>query len=234
MRRALFLSRVGILVALMFGTVCACSVRFNWPRHEVTVEGVFAMPEHPDSVDAHITLSSIELLECRDEDDFVRPPGFGLAQRLLLGTAHAHGPTTPTRIGSTRVVLLSDDDARSIALGTWAPNPGSYCSIKITWSAADEDAEGASVDAHAMLGKTLLVTADGERVLANTSASADAEIMLDEPLVFGDQEDIKLRVTLVHLADASSVERDDLDEEARGRMILDNLRQNIAAEVRYE
>ena len=154
--------------------------------------------------------------------------------RLLLGTAHAHGPTTPTRIGSTRVVLLSDDDARPIALGTWAPNPGSYCSIKITWSAADEDAEGASVDAHAMLGKTLLVTADGERVLANTSASADAEIMLDEPLVFGDQEDIKLRVTLVHLADASSVERDDLDEEARGRMILDNLRQNIAAEVRYE
>ena len=48
------------------------------------------------------------------------------------------------------------------------------------------------------------------------------------------EEDIKLRVTLTHLADASSVEREDLDEEARGRLILDNLRQSIAAEVSYE
>lgn len=234
MRRALVSLRVGIFAALILAVTSACSVRFNWPRHEVTVRGVFAMPEHPAGVDAHITLSSIELLECRDEDELVRPPGFDFAQRAILGTAHAHGPTTPTRIGSTRVVLLSDDASRPVTLGTWAPNPGSYCSIRITWSAADEDAEGVAVDAHQMLGKTLLVTADGKGVLANTSASADAEIKLSEPLVFGDEEDIKLHVTLTHLADASSVEREDLDEEARGRLILDNLRQSIAAEVSYE
>ena len=70
-----------------------------------------------------------------------------------------------------------------------------------------------------------------DQILANTSASADAEITLSEPLVFGDEDDMSLRVTLSHMADSAEAMRPDLDEEGRGRLLLDALRQRVTVEV---
>lgn len=222
--------RVVGIAALFLLTACACSVRFHWPRHSVEVYGAFGMGGEVEGVDAHLTLSSIELIECRDEDEIVRPPGFGVARNLLIPEAAAHGPTTPTRIGATRVVLLPDHETHRVLLGEWTPNPGSYCSVRVVWSAADEDAEGLA-QRQQMLGKTLMVTSDKDQILADTSASADAEITLSEPLVFGDEDDMSLRVTLSHMADSAEAMRPDLDEEGRGRLLLDALRQRVTVEV---
>ena len=42
---------------------------------------------------------------------------------------------------------------------------------------------------------------------------------------------MSLRVTLSHMADSAEAMRPDLDEEGRGRLLLDALRQRVTVEV---
>lgn len=163
---------VGRAVAL--AGVCAlapwaCSIRIDWPRHEVRVEaiegGMIAdMPARAgDDVEvrvvrAYLVVSAITLTAC---DAAPTLPWQTLARGFALSSAHAHGPTTPTRLGQQRVLALHRD-AHRVTLGLMEPPPGDYCAMTLNVAAADADAPGLPDD-RAPAGASLWVQGQWRR-----------------------------------------------------------------------
>lgn len=231
-------------VTIGLALICApaCSVRMNWPEHQLTValeldaaQGqMMFVDATPLQVEhAYLVYDSVELLTC---EELERPslPGFGWRE-VLTSAAWAHGPTTPTRIGETRVVSLTDRER--VELGSFAPPPGEYCGVRVVIRAADDDAVGREDAAVDMLGQSAwlrAVDASGEEVfVARTSSSTDVLLEFEEPWSFGQREDIEAEVVFTQRLPARmSAEHRELEEDARGKAWLVQAREELTMEVR--
>ena len=222
---------LGVLV--WAGLSAACSIRFNWPRHQLTVS---TRVESEGFERAYLVHDAVELLTCQQLDEPMLPPGFDTAWLdWSSATAHAHGPTTPTRIGDTRVVELAPEP-RATELGVFRPPPGEYCAVRLSWSAADEDAIGRPEASVEMLGRSLWVRATPEghahSLEAWTGASFDVTLEFDEPLQLGDDEDVIAELVLRYRlkGSAQGLDRDE-EPEARARTLWLELRDRVSVEV---
>jgi hypothetical protein len=154
-----------------------------------------------------------------------------------LREARAHVVGSPTVLGIPAVESLLADAGTQMKLGELHPPPGSYCKVKQTILAADDDALGLPSDG-SMVGMSLLV--EGTYVVASGSpqgfrftstASFDVETTIDETSLAVDG---KHRATLA-LVKASDRWFDGVDfggdEHDATTRILENLRASISARV---
>ncbi|QDG53079.1 hypothetical protein FIV42_20720 [Persicimonas caeni] len=187
MRRVVrvFLATV-VLAGVSAVALGACSWRIDWPEHRLDVfitheseterAGQGEQVEQGASADAvivndlgfevrvdaaYLVTDTVTLLACDEVDDPRDLPGFSLRTltRALLPSAHAHGPTTPTRLGTPHVEALVGASSRSShpwRIGEFLPPPGDYCAVRLDVRAADDDAIGLPADVD-MVGRTLYV-----------------------------------------------------------------------------
>ena len=160
-------------VVALLGTLApwACSIRIDWPRHEVRVEAIEGGMSQPMQarvgdvevrVDrAYLVVSAVTLTEC---DAAPRLPWQSLAALTTptIPSARAHGPTTPTRLGQQHVLALHQT-SRRVTLGLMEPPPGDYCAIVLDIAAADDDAPGLPKD-RAHVGSSLWIEGAWRRV----------------------------------------------------------------------
>ncbi len=217
----------GIFAACMLG---ACSIRFQWPRHEVEVHAEVVRPPE-DFAQVYIVHDSVELLTCAALDEDRRDlPGFGLWELwegwTLMPRAYAHGPTTPTRIGDTRVVALHQPEYVP-TLGVFKPPPDQYCAVIVRWRAADTDALDAPEEP-TMVGRSLWAQPT-DASPRSTSIASDQTLRFEEPWVFGDEEDQRAILTLTYDVADLSQNTDGLSEDDAARQMLTNLRMSVTA-----
>lgn len=118
------------------------------PKQWTTTEGVEIRLTAGWLVPSRADLS----LDC-DQPGFVR---WDWPSWMGLGRAHAHIPTSPTRLGTPTVVDLLRADDVPLALGLISPLPQTYCGSDWGIFAADEDAVGLQ-DAPQLLGLSVLL-----------------------------------------------------------------------------
>lgn len=116
---------------------------------------------------ALVTVSSVEVLPCPGS---ARRWWQGLG---LVGSAWAHGATTPRRLGVPTVLDLTRPEGHEVALGRLLPPMGHYCQARVVFAPTDADGAAAS-GFPSMTGLTLelegqLDTADGGVAVAVSS-----------------------------------------------------------------
>ena len=99
---------------------------------------------------ALIVFGEIELLRC---DNFVRT----LWKLFGPGTAMAHTPIAPTRLGVPFIIDLMESTGTPIFAGTLRPPPGRYCGVRAVGTPASQDSAGFSERTREMLDTTLLI-----------------------------------------------------------------------------
>lgn len=170
----------------------------------------------------YLSYQSVELSPCA---------GAAWRRSGWIREAHAHGETSPTRLGLARIESLLTPPGMTDSLGELAPPPGRYCSVILGLHAADEDASGLPED-KAVLGKSVLVEGfytppggDAEvAFVGSTSASASVTSAIGSlDLSEGGTHEAAITITaaLEHLLDG--VELNASTEEQIGRGILNNL-----------
>lgn len=231
--------RASLICLLSTQALLACSIRWNWPRHAIDVVATAQVRasepimlevmtgELVEVKEAKIVLSAVEFLTC---DEYERPnlPGFSL-RRLLLGEAHAHGPTTPTRIGTPHAIDLLDG-AHSLQIGQFQPPPGEYCALRLHFGQGDDDVLGLA-DPAELEGTSLRIRAHG--VELETGAAFDTTHIFESPWVFGDESDQQASLTIaLNTHDTFAVmPMLEEDPERRARMALMQAAQTITVEV---
>lgn len=217
-----------------------CALRMSWPKHEVKV---IASVAHPEALaQASITqltmvYDAVELITCAALEDGPTIPGFTAS--ALISTAHAHGPSTPTRQG-VPFVLDWVSAAAPAALATFEPPPGDYCALRLDLGPADEDAvliNGGDERGGSMMGKTLRADrAQGAQGWhrAATGARADVTFYFEQPWRFPDDQDLHATLTLeldlAALLSHQSQPQAAQDEEQAGRLLLQGVRQSLNLE----
>jgi hypothetical protein len=230
----------GVVKALTVCAAAACSVSDYQPGIEVGFQlqsaeaGLAAVDIGGRSVSIErgfLTTVSLGLEPC----DAAAHAGRSRLGAVLLGTAHAHTPTTPTRLGVPIVQDLRSGDPSSP--GLIRPPPGRYCAVRWAVGPADDDALGLA-GAPGMAGMTARVegTFEGgvagarQAFAASTSARAGGTIpvALDLAAPRGAPWTIRLSQRLPSLLQGL-VEAADV--EAAGRKLLDNIPAALAVEV---
>lgn len=102
---------------------------------------------------AYLSTGSVEILACGVRTSW---------RDIFIRDAHAHTTGSPTTLGIPAVESLLAPSGHLLAVGALRPPSGSYCRIRQTITAADEDAVGLSADVP-MVGKSLLVEGMYER-----------------------------------------------------------------------
>jgi hypothetical protein len=124
---------------------CACS-DYTTPGLEVEVtvrpagEALHLRNDLGYSIEltrGYLVTSAVELVEC-PRLGALRQVGARMAG-WMIGTARAHGLTSPTRLGAPLVEPLVGQTA---SLGTLRPPPDRYCQLRVTLAPADGDARG--------------------------------------------------------------------------------------------
>lgn len=222
-----------IMISTLWVFVGGCALRMSWPKHEVKV---IATAIHPEAIEAAtitqlITVyDAVELLSCASLEETPAIPGFTTFN--LISSAHAHGPSTPTRQGVPIVIDWAKAGSPA-ELARFEPPPGDYCAIRLDLGPADADALGAP--SASMTGKTLLAERSQPSqgwLRAATSARADVVFYFEQPWRFPDDQDLRATLTLeldlsVLLSGEPPVEQ---GEEAAGRALLQGVRQSISLE----
>lgn len=226
-----------MMLATLWALIGGCALRMSWPKHEVKV---IARALHPEALmQASITqlttvYDAVELISCATLEDGPIIPG--LTAFDLLSTAHAHGPSTPTRQGVPFVISWVSAGS-STTLATFEPPPGDYCALRLDLGPADEDAiiVADGERGESMMGKTL--RADRARghqgwQRAATSARADVTFYFEQPWRFPDDQDLHATLTLeLDLAILLSSQPQTQDnEEQAGRRLLQGVRQSLSLE----
>jgi hypothetical protein len=237
-------------IAWAIGVVTSCAIRLNWPRHELEVAivpaGAMATSDAPGRVKwmdangrsavsierAWITYDRAEIISCAD---YERPtlPGFGWRE-LLIPSAHAHGPTTPTRLGQQHVVDLFAGD--SIAWGRLAPYPETYCAIRVGVAAAKQGAAQLWA-APQMLGKSMRVQGtrhhpDGTTTPfeLSSAASFDVTLIFERPRDFDTEEAIVAPILIEQRLEAWFI-NDEATETEQARDMLMRTRDGLQITV---
>ena len=217
------------MISTLWVFVGGCALRMSWPKHEVKV---IATAIHPEAIEAatitqlSTVYDAVELLSCASLEEAPTIPGFTVFN--LISSAHAHGPSTPTRQGSPMVIDWAKADA-PVELARFEPPPGDYCAIRLDLGPADADALGAP--SASMTGKTLRAERGQPSQRAATSARADVVFYFEQPWSFPDDQDLHASVTLeLDLSALLSGESLGQDEEQAGRALLQGVRQSISLE----
>jgi hypothetical protein len=126
-----------------------------------------------DLTRGYLVTSSVELVEC---------PRLA---RWLIGTAEAHLPASPTRLGAPMVESLVGE---AETLGTLRPPPDRYCQLRVSLAPADADARGLP-DEVRFVGRTLY--------LAGSYRSPGSEV--DRPLAALTSESVEVLVPVPDL-----------------------------------
>lgn len=171
----------------------------------------------------YLSSQSIDLVAC---------PGASAPRRRFswIREAHAHGGSTPTRLGFGRVESLLAAPGAPFNAGALAPPPGRYCELSLGLRAADEDAEGLPAEL-SVVGETIhlegLYTppSGGAEVAFEgvTTASATAKATISLEL---SEEGTKRATLALELATErwfDGVELATLSREQIGRAVLQNL-----------
>lgn len=187
---------------------------------------------------AFVTFSAVELERCT-------PPSVwrGL-KSALYSEAHAHTPSTPTRLGDPTVVDLLEARSAPVRLGTLGPPPADYCIAKVTAGPADGHASGLP-DLAQLLGSsvyfegTFVGTGQAEaqsftlRAEGSTSARPTFERgAVARPLsLTGQSTRADVLLSLPFLRWFDGVDLEGSPAEAQATQVLDQLTGSLAATV---
>lgn len=232
-------------------TWMGCSLRLQWPEHQVTVrletsgiaEDASLVTDSGDEVRPErlaVTIWSIELERCN-----ASPPGLPTAnvfdivrEATSMSTAYAHAERAPNRIWRSRVVLLNHESDQTLVMGKMTPPPGDYCRIRVLLQAADDDSLQLE-DAPSMMGVSASAagvwrsSGDAEFGEFDWTSSRTVERIfnLDQPLELGEEDAVDTQITVrIHALDwFDAVDLDDGRDAAVSRF-LGNVRQSISLE----
>jgi hypothetical protein len=198
---------------------------------------------------AHLVVSAIEAHLCEaqtsldgTEEGWLRP-----LERLIVGTAHAHVPSSATRLGTPFVEdLFAPGRARIV--GEIAPPLGRYCRLYAIVSPADDDVLNlGELEPDEIEGNTLLLRgrwrpeADAPWRAFESASSARAAVELravdpntgQHPLVLGDpaQTQMILLDKTVSPALFDGIEGADLDGSTAADEVLSRLQDELHIRV---
>jgi hypothetical protein len=169
---------------------------------------------------ALVTLSSVELLPC--------PSATGQLLRWLspIGSAWAHGVTTPRRLGVPNVIDLRAEQGRLVTLGQLLPPAGRYCQARVTFGPIDADGavasgfpemKGSSMD---LVGEIRTsVTASSVPIALRSQAVVGVEVDLHErSFVGGASEDLTFELPLAGVFEGVDTASNDAAGEVLARV----------------
>jgi hypothetical protein len=232
--------RDALLPALMACTAVACSVGDYRPGIEVTFQLQTSGARPPAAATSggvtrlergFLTTVSLGLESC---DATARAAGRGLGA-LLMGTAHAHTPTTPTMLGVPIVQDLRAGGQSSP--GVIRPPPGRYCAVRWAVGPADDDALGLAA-APDMAGLTARLEGTfegasgvGQAFSASTRARASGSIPI-EPWDLGPPRETPWTIRVSHQLPSLLEGLDQaVGAEAAAGKLLDNRAAALTVEV---
>ncbi len=202
--------------------------------HEVTFTTDLGVVVHLTT--AYLSSESAELLPCASAGASLSTT---LKTLFAIPSAYAHSTGSPTRLGTPVVEDLLRTTGSS-PLGTMAPPPAKYCTLRYSVGAADDDAVGLPTDG-SMMGKSLHL--EGDYALTAGSASApltvDSTEAFDRDLTF---DALDLSAAGAHIATIAvdkAMEHwfDGIDfttttDDARSRAVLSHVRDSLTVSRR--
>jgi hypothetical protein len=177
---------------------------------------------------AYLVSSSVEIFAC---------PTLGRRlSRWAVGSAEAHAPGSPTRLGTALVEPLTGGAPAAIPLGAIRPPPDRYCRVVYTASAADPDAVGLPADLE-VAGKTVYLAgtfqrgpADPRPFTVSSSAPFTVEATLGDADLFAarPQATLAVRKQADHWFDGVDFETH--PPRVMAIEVLENIRRSIRLE----
>lgn len=184
----------------------------------------------------YLHIGAVELVEC---------PHHSLKRlwKQLWSTpkAYAHGNTTPVKISSPFIDNFTHAPDTSLELGTFLPPPGSYCSVKVLFEAADSHADALPDDID-MIGRTFYFEGSWKQqggsldtpFTWDSSIEQSVTIELDEPILV-DEEQAHRSGQLLLSTDAlkwlDATEFDALSEPAQATSLLQHIGSTTLAHI---
>lgn len=193
--------------------------------------------------EAYLVVSAVEVHFCDEDlaDGGDRSGRRGAIRRLLLPEAHAHVPSSATRLGIPFVEALHDEQGAKI-IGEISPPEGSFCKVATVISPADDDIldlPGITVDD--IEGKSLLVRGrrrddDGDWQAFSSTSSVRRVVDIeavdpktgDHPLVLDGPDDRRMLVVDKTISPElfEGLSSDRLEEEAAD-VVVDRLAEKL-------
>lgn len=204
----------GVLLAACLMVSGACSVRLDWPEHEVEVyqrvEGAAGV------AGAVIVVDQVELMACE-------PSVAARLGELLVPSAAAHGEAGPTLLAPHMAMRLGESAAY---IGRLTPPPGRWCGARVLLRAGGDGLIGE--EAGAMRGASMAVDLEGGELL-RTGAAAERQVSV--ALELDDAEAARGRLVLVWsmagVAEAAAGAGD--DPAGRARAALGAMMEGVSA-----
>jgi hypothetical protein len=171
----------------------------------------------------YLVTSSVELVGCPRLSRWLAP----------IGTAQAHLPATPTRLGAPVVEPLGGDGA---ALGTMRPPPDRYCHLRVSLTPADADARGLPAELR-FVGRTVYLAGAyrgpgdvADRALALISSEAvSAEVPVPDLVLDGESpRRRRLELSRDPTRWFDGIALDSTPAPAVARRLLDNIGASLA------
>ncbi|MFN3197114.1 MAG: hypothetical protein ACE366_01680 [Bradymonadia bacterium] len=218
------------------GLLASCLTQRDGITVDVSLQHQSARITHPQGSleisNLGLTIWSTALVRCTPEETS------GGALRWLIGTAHAHSASDPTRSGVPVVSDVAHLPETGAALAMLSPPPGRWCTLEVTLAPADADAVGLDDHTH-MEGRTFdldgtLRTSADESISVRVLGAAQSTISLPlGPLELSDATDhVHIAVGLDLEAWLAEVDLLDDDAAARSRQLFTGLSNHIQLEVR--
>ena len=166
------------------------------------------------------TSVAVELVPC--------PTAARRLSSLLVGTAHAHGTATPTRLAVPTVEWASSTD--DVVLGTLHPPAERYCELRYTVGAADADAVGIAqapeMVHHSVLARGFDLSGDAP-VPFEIAGQLAFEVLAPLDIDVSHGERITVRIDRERARWFSGIDLAALDAADRARQFAENLRGSV-------
>jgi hypothetical protein len=170
------------------------------------------------------TSVAVELLPC--------PSAARWLSEALVGTAHAHGTSTPTRLAVPTIESASARD--DVVLGALHPPAQRYCEVRYSVGAADADAVGIAdapeMERHSLLARGFDVSADAPaefEIGGQLAFDVLAPVELD--VSHGEQRTVRIERDPERWFDG--VDLATQDDAARVRRFAENLRDSVSIRI---
>lgn len=170
------------------------------------------------------TSVAVELLPC--------PSAARWLSEALVGTAHAHGASTPTRVAVPTIEWASATD--DVVLGTLRPPAERYCQVRYSVGAADADAVGIAeapeMAHHSLLARGFDVSSDAP-ALFEISGQLAFDVLAPVELDISHGEHVTLRIERARALWFSGIDLASFDAAELARRLAENLRGSVAIRI---